>query len=176
MNQAMQPARRKALGFLGVALFAALVFCVARIWTFSLESGKLSALHSQQALKVFMKVYDRLPILQRLLGKANLSERFITEYFRKIAHFGEFAVLGALVQVFFCAIHRLSAHNMLHGVSLGLFVAVADESLQTLRDRGPMVQDIIIDFCGVLTGCLVVWALSGLFWLLFGRARKQYKV
>ena len=71
-------------------------------------------------------------------------------------------------------VNRLTLHTALHGVFLGLLVAVADETLQLFVDgRGSSVRDVVIDFCGVLGGSVILWILVGLWGLIFGLRRRR---
>lgn len=76
---------------------------------------------------------------------------------RKLAHFTEFAVLGALlsVTVFLYLSKRL--RTLLIALPAGLAVAVCDELIQTTsQGRSCQLGDVVIDFCGVLTAALIV--------------------
>ena len=92
------------------------------------------------------------PILELFVGKGNVTDHLV----RKIAHFIEYLSLGVGLMLFEVIKSRLHFQNIANCLSIGLAVAVADESLQMLTDRGPMVKDVLLDFSGVLTGVLVV--------------------
>lgn len=80
----------------------------------------------------------------------SLSEHLI----RKLGHFCEYALLGA--EYALCmAKKRRSAQSIANCLALGLATAVTDESIQILSGRGPMVSDILLDFCGFITGFLL---------------------
>ena len=51
----------------------------------------------------------------------------------------------------------------------GLAVAVTDEALQLISNRGSQVQDVLLDFAGFLAGFL----LCGLVWMLGSKSREQ---
>lgn len=83
--------------------------------------------------------------LQEVL-RLSLSEHLI----RKAGHFCEYALLGA--EYALClGKDRRSLQAVFNCAALGLMTAVADESIQILSGRGPMVTDILLDFCGF--GC-----------------------
>ena len=74
---------------------------------------------------------------------------------RKLAHFGQFAVLG-----FFMTITtRLWLGNLKPRIFMllffGLAVAVSDEFLQLFSEgRSALVQDVVLDFFGFVSGML----------------------
>lgn len=79
---------------------------------------------------------------------------------RKYAHFTEFAALGILAALFALTYGKLTMQRRVNILSFGLAVAVADESIQILSGRGPMVQDILLDFAGYVAGVLIVGVLA----------------
>jgi len=100
------------------------------------------------------------PLFEFFLGRGNVTDHII----RKTAHFIEFTVLGAeLMLLAVLSINKLRFQNFLNCLFAGLTSAVIDESLQLLTDRGPLVQDILLDFCGVMTGVLIVLLTKPLF-------------
>lgn len=90
-------------------------------------------------------------------------------WLRKLAHFGEFGLLG----VELCLLLWLNGHRSFQGFANGAFAglaaAVTDEALQLLSYRGSQVQDVLLDFAGVLTGLSLCWLLCG------GIRRKRQK-
>lgn len=115
-------------------LIALLIITLLFIWGNSLLSKEYSGSESMRIV-VF---------LERFFGEGNVSEHFI----RKLAHFTEFAVLGA--ELF--GLFRRYPLSVTHG----LFAAIIDESLQMFSDRSAEVKDVLLDFTGVLFGALVV--------------------
>ncbi|GHU72754.1 hypothetical protein FACS1894184_20670 [Clostridia bacterium] len=162
-------ARNRSTGSIhwGVIMFFALAVTAWAIWSFSLESGAVSAQRSNAVYRLVESAVNRFAVLRKVLRATNITTDQLHEHFRKIAHFVEYAAFGFLVQAFFAALGRMNGHFALHGLSAGMAVAVVDELLQsTMRDRGPMVQDVALDFAGVLCGGLIMWALFGLWRLL----------
>ena len=82
-------------------------------------------------------------------------------WLRKLAHFGEFGLLGAEL----CALLFLNRRARLQGfvncAFAGLVVAVTDEALQLISNRGSQVQDVLLDFAGFLTGLLLCGMICG---------------
>ncbi|MBR2937457.1 MAG: VanZ family protein [Oscillospiraceae bacterium] len=74
---------------------------------------------------------------------------------RKIAHFTEFACLGALLTWLFAMVQRPRALALL----CGFLVASGDETIQRfVPERGPSFRDVLIDTAGVTAGILLLLA------------------
>lgn len=90
-------------------------------------------------------------------------------WLRKLAHFGEFGLLGAEL----CALLFLNRRARLQGfvncAFAGLSAATVDEALQLISHRGSQVQDVLLDFAGFLAGLL----LCQLVWMLGSKSREQ---
>ena len=68
---------------------------------------------------------------------------------RKLAHFTEFACLGALLTWLFGMLSK----PLLIALPCGFLVACVDETIQRfVPDRGPAFRDVLIDTSGVLVG------------------------
>ena len=68
---------------------------------------------------------------------------------RKLAHFTEFACLGAL----FTWLYGMLSKPLFLALPCGFLVACADETIQRfVPDRGPAFRDVLIDTAGVLAG------------------------
>ena len=68
---------------------------------------------------------------------------------RKLAHFTEFACLGAL----FTWLFGMLSKPLLIALPCGFLVACVDETIQRfVPDRGPAFKDVLIDTSGVLVG------------------------
>ena len=80
---------------------------------------------------------------------------------RKAGHFCEYAVLGFLYGIKFRQ-GRKNGQWVYNYTMAGLATAVADESIQILSGRAPMVADILLDLCGFAVGFWVLQALVGL--------------
>lgn len=74
---------------------------------------------------------------------------------RKYAHFAEFALLGILVSIYGLLRSKLTFQKLMNILSFGLFIAVADESIQILSGRGPLVKDVLLDMAGYGSGTAV---------------------
>ena len=90
-------------------------------------------------------------------------------WLRKLAHFGEFGMLGAELGLLLCLNRRQSVQGYVNCAFAGLAVAVTDEALQLISNRGSQVQDVLLDFAGFLTGLLLCGLLCG----IIGRKRPK---
>lgn len=142
----MKERTRKILGWslLGLTL--------AVIWGNSLMPVRISAQMSN----------DSAAWLQRFLQLTGPVGLFVLRYLRKIAHFLEYTLLGAELMLLLGK-KRVALSPLVRCLSAALWAAVADESLQILSGRGPLVTDVLLDLCGALHGwlwaALIVWAV-----------------
>ena len=73
---------------------------------------------------------------------------------RKLAHFTEFACLGACLGW----LHGMLQKGKLRPFLWGVLAASVDETIQRfVPDRGPSIKDVCIDSAGVLTGIILLW-------------------
>ncbi|MDR1569098.1 MAG: VanZ family protein [Oscillospiraceae bacterium] len=160
----MRAAVRRRGDKLWACLFLALmILTVFMIWSFSMENLRDSDRTSNAALRIVEAVARQFKFLRRILDAARLTPYTIEQSFRKIAHFVEFGLFGMVTQGFIIAIRRFTGHNMVHGLSAGLLVAVVDETIQAMHDRGARFTDVLIDFGGVMFGSLLAWMAYALF-------------
>ena len=98
-------------------------------------------------------------------GSASLSLRLtawlngigipVTHYFvRKSAHFCEFGLLGSELMMLFWLRGGVSLQSGCNAAFGALLSAVTDETIQIYSGRGSQVQDVVLDFCGAVTGIL----------------------
>lgn len=97
----------------------------------------------------------------------SLTEHLI----RKAGHFCEYGLLGIEYAVFMQKCQRQSwrgrtnsGQKIFNCAALGLMTAVIDESIQIFSGRGPMVADILLDFCGFGSGFIITEILLFILW------------
>ena len=130
-----------------------LLFWVAFIWGHSMIPAAGSSQESRRVGQLLA------PLLELFVGEGNVTDHLV----RKLAHFAEYAMLGALIGSVLLARKRTSFFHWSYGLLCALAVAVLDESIQLFVDgRGAQVTDILLDTGGSLTGLLLIWAVSGL--------------
>ena len=114
-----------------------------------------SSMHSvEQAQKSEIFIYFVTVILKFFGIDPNLSDHII----RKIAHFTEYTVLGALLCSCAYSFDRIKPIKFVpYTVSIGLFTCFVDETIQLgIEGRSGQVSDMWIDFFGVLLGTAVM--------------------
>ena len=131
------------------------------IWENSIRPGAVSMQRSQRVAQWLLETFG-----------AGETIRWVALHIRKVAHFMEYAALGALGSLMI----RVSSaegkgHYRLHLLFFCLLAAVADEALQGFADRGSQVTDVVLDFSGALTGTGAEFALGGFFSILWGQKK-----
>lgn len=126
-----------------------------------------SLLDGEKSGEMSASVLDFLhPILRpvaELFSREPVTEESLHHLVRKLAHFTEFAVLAcfsALLLLRLCGRWRTPYLGyLLFGT---LLAAVTDEFIQSFTGRGSGVRDVVLDFCGALTGMALTFLLSAL--------------
>jgi len=150
-------------------IFTAAVLCtVAFIFYNSAQVAEVSSGYSGRFTLLLNELLTYTPF------DIVLSEHHV----RKLAHIAEFAALGFFLT--FCL--RVYTKRLIAFCAwpllFGLFIAVCDEFLQRfVPGRSSSIKDIFIDFTGVCGGTAVaiciVFVLSFLLWLVWGRKRNK---
>ncbi len=119
------------------------------IWGNSMMPGELSSKESETMLEVLEPVVE--PVVEELQERGyEVTEIFLV---RKMAHFTEFMILGALMFLLFVKPDGRSRYILPSMLCLG--AAMIDEGIQIFAmERGPALRDVGIDFCGSLIGIL----------------------
>ena len=125
-------------------LTVVIIITLAVIWGHSLLGREASSEESSFVMALLT------PLLEIIVGKGNVTEHLV----RKLAHFCEFFILGIELQLFFSLLKSRKSAFLL-ALSHGLFTALADETIQIFSGRGPMIQDVWLDFSGVTAGSLI---------------------
>lgn len=148
----------------GVILLCALIIVtVGFIWGNSLKSRNESQLLSLGVLQ-FLR-----PLLDAVFSAENVTDHLV----RKLAHFTEFAVLGAELVLLTILLRKLSHQSILNCLFAGLIIAVTDETIQIFSARGSQVTDVVLDFFGVIAGALFLLLLYAMNFAI--RKAKQNK-
>lgn len=132
---------RKAIFFLLALNIAWLAFILIN----SMIPPSLSQEQSMGLLDFTASFFESLNI------KINISEHFL----RKCAHFFEYFMLGILYFSWIPLLRKKLKNYIIYPLSFSLATAVADESIQILSGRGPLVQDILLDFCASASAILL---------------------
>jgi len=109
------------------------------------------------------------PLLELFVGKGNVTEHLV----RKLAHFCEYALLGAELFCYFTLRDLNGSRRFLHSGLLAeahvMFTAMVDETIQIFSGRGSQLQDVWLDSAGGVAGIL----FAALMLLLFSCTRKN---
>ena len=122
--------------------------------------------------------------IEQLLPQWFPFRNFILNNVRKIAHFIEFGLLGALsssICVIYLSEKKEDSSNLngifcmsiFRQISFGVAVALADETIQIFSSRGPSIIDVWIDSFGYLAFSALVYVAYSLFFVI--RRRKLQK-
>lgn len=130
----------------------------------SMKSGDASMAESDSVVAFVQPILDRMPC------HPDTSHSVLI---RKLAHFAEFFALGFFYGGTVCLLFQKNRKPQYFPVLFSvLFVAVIDEYIQSFTGRTSSVKDVLIDFCGALTGICIVF---GLFWLIACVKSRQKK-
>ena len=92
---------------------------------------------------------------------------------RKLAHFSEFAALGAVFWLLSGEYTKDRTKRAISASFVGVFVPLSDETIQIFSGRGPAITDVWIDAAGYATGAVLIALIA--FFLLRRKARASGK-
>ena len=94
---------------------------------------------------------------------------------RKAAHAIEFFLLGIeLTALSFIIKKRFTPQLLWNILSSALTIAVIDEAIQMLSDRGPSVKDVLLDFVGAVIGFLLALFIQFIISSIKKGGKKKY--
>lgn len=162
--------RLKKWHIIVASILAVLVLInMAIIFMLSEESKDESGERSTGVVAFFLNFlfpdYDDFPYDDKMLLMSMMGH-----IVRKAAHFSEYALLGFLFTGFLCFIRRhiKKMRSMKYWVTwvvppvFCLLYAISDEVHQIFSNRGPSAKDVLIDFCGAITGILLMHLILSL--------------
>lgn len=139
------------------AVSAVLIALAAAIFLFSAQNGAESSSLSTQVTHIIGSVIFRdLEELSQEERDFLISE--LEPFVRKLAHFTEYALLGAAVYGLLCAAApRFIRRKRLAALGISAVFAAADELHQLfVPDRAGRLTDVLIDSCGAAAGIIFV--------------------
>lgn len=122
--------------------FVLIGICIALIFANSLTPARASYALSGAFAKALLSKFSADPLSANLI-------------LRKIAHFLEYAALGAVMRM---ALNTSIAqeHQRTAGIMIALIVPLIDEALQrTVPGRSSSLRDVAIDVCGCAAGSMI---------------------
>ena len=121
---------------------------LAFIWGNSLLPGHISGAFSDWVRKILRQL---LPFLFK-----NASDSAGGGLLRKIAHFTEFAALGACFCWLYAMLMTKQCRQILYAAASGVLAACVDETIQRfVPQRHGCLTDVGIDTAGVITGIVL---------------------
>lgn len=99
-----------------------------------------------------------LLFLQNLLNSIGLSAELTDHIVRKLAHFTEYAAIGAMLMNTAYSFNKSRPHKFYpHILFAGLMTAVIDEAIQlNVAGRSGQITDVLLDFSGILAGSIIM--------------------
>lgn len=98
--------------------------------------------------------------INRLLSSLNIEIEIAEVFIRKLAHFTEYAVLGALMTAAVYSFALKRGTTLAVVLPLGAAVAVCDELIQLIpAGRSCEIRDMFIDFFGVVFAAMIFTAI-----------------
>ena len=136
---------------LSAVLICLCIATVAFIWGNSMLGSKASSNVSNSVLGALDPIIRRFGIV----SKDDL-------WLRKLAHFTEFAALGAELLFLAAVRRRLGLQAASNCAFAAMLAALTDEKIQLASGRNSQVLDVLLDFSGALTGILIAWLICRL--------------
>ena len=110
-------------------------------------------------------------IVEQVIPPSTSVGGYVQLNLRKIAHFTEFAILGAELALYVLFYLKKLTRGMAI-YAIGLLVALTDEGIQALSSRDPSLFDVGLDFCGFAVAATLVF----LVWYVFRFVEKRKNV
>ena len=133
---------------------------IARIVLTVLTVAAVAAIFYNSSLSAVESTEQSSPLtdmINTFLHSIHINITLTEGFVRKLAHFTEYTVLGTLLgtTVYLYRFDRKKA--LLTVLPFGAAVPVIDELIQLFPEgRSCQVSDMVIDFCGVMFGMLIV--------------------
>ena len=160
---------RKILAGILFSLAAVLLFF---IFSFSAQDSAASSSLSEEVTRLLMPRMNPEFMKKASAGAAETVLSFLHLPVRKLAHFGEYALLGALLTGGFLCLRLSMGVRLLFSLLICGVCACADEYHQTfVSGRSGQWGDVLIDFSGGAAGILFVLVLSLAVLYLIGASR-----
>ncbi|MBQ8428468.1 MAG: VanZ family protein [Clostridia bacterium] len=149
--------KKTAKIILRILLSVTLVAFIAWIFSNSLRVATDSAAQSQSVTQVIQNFFKVIAPNSFIATATGEDFDLLEDIIRVLAHFAEFALLGALCFWTYRA-YTFKKRWVFLPFSVAAFVGIVDEILQFFTPgRAFEWLDVGIDFGGVLIGCLFAW-------------------
>ncbi len=132
-------------------LILLIISTVAFIWWNSIADAEESSKMSGTVVEIVKPIID---------PQDKIDDDTFSGIIRKLAHFSEFALLGAEMIILFLLYEKPKRSLLISGLipaGISFLVAVSDEHIQlTSAGRCCDIQDMLIDLCGIICGTVFV--------------------
>lgn len=153
----------KKVKILRIVLLILILAWTCLIFFFSSQNGGESSGLSRKVVEIFIKDVE-------LVDK-------IEPYARKVAHFCEYSLGGALFVALFSTYEWTDKRKMITSISLGAWYATMDEIHQLMvPGRNGAFKDIYIDTLGIATGVVFVLIILKIIEIYKGKSKRLTKV
>lgn len=153
-------------GNIGKAVKAILIFLILLTLSFIYIQ---SMLPREESSKESNAVGD---IVADIVPPETKPGAFLQLNLRKVAHFLEFALLGAEITLYILLFMRCGIVIYLSLVSAPL-VALLDETIQIYSGRAPSMIDVLIDTSGFLTATAIFYTVAAIVMLIRKNVNKN---
>ena len=139
-----------------------IVLLVLQMWIifgFSGQDGETSGTISRRITETITKNIKSIQNLEKAEKEKVLKQ--IEHFIRKLAHFSLYTVVGFLLMSLLST-YKLKQKNKIYmSFGIGLMYAISDEIHQSfIPERTPMISDVCIDTCGVITGIIILLVIQ----------------
>ena len=169
--------KQKIIYVLRLLLTALCLAVIGYIFSNSLQTGEESSQKSNQVVQTVQKVIAYVAPQSSIATATGDAYDKLHEIIRKMAHFSEFAILGAvLIWCYFS--YTLRKKYIYIPVAIMCVVPIMDECLQLLvAGRGAEVGDVLLDILGcTVGGAFALLALGIALWLNAKSRRKKLQM
>lgn len=149
-----------------------IVLLVLQMWIifgFSGQDGETSGTISRRITETITKNIKSIQNLEKAEKEKVLKQ--IEHFIRKLAHFSLYTVVGFLLMSLLST-YKLKQKNRIYiSFGIGLMYAISDEIHQSfIPERTPMISDVCIDTCGVITGIIILIVIQFIWYRIFKKS------
>ena len=149
-----------------------IVLLVLQMWIifgFSGQDGETSGTISRRITETITKNIKSIQNLEKAEKEKVLKQ--IEHFIRKLAHFSLYTVVGFLLMSLLSTYKFKHKNRIYISFGIGLMYAISDEIHQSfIPERTPMISDVCIDTCGVITGIIILLVIQFIWYRIFKKS------
>lgn len=150
-------------------LIALLILQMWIIFGFSGQDGETSGTISRRITETITKNIKSIQNLKKAEKEKVLKQ--IEHFIRKLAHFSLYTVVGFLLMSLLSTYKIKQKYRIYISLGIGLMYAISDEIHQSfIPERTPMISDVCIDTCGVITGIIILLVIQFIWYNIFKKS------